>query len=383
MTQNIGYDAMSRLTSVFSSAANEALQYDVNGNRISQVLNGASATIATSATSNQVLSLSGAANTTYGYDAKGNMTTVSGTTTFAYDAFNRLSSAGTATYYVGAEGQRLRKTISGANTYFAPDISGPLMAENPGSGWNDYVWLNGRLIGRIVSGQLQAIHDDQVGRPEVITDPGQSIVWRARNYAFDRTVTVANVVPLNLGFPGQYYDAESGLWSNGFRDYSPSLGRYIESDPIGLGGGINTYAYVGSSPLSATDLLGLAAALSKCGTAAWIQQAVGSGDDPWSYLNNARRNGRDVGDSNLVAAERYFDGYNGNYNTVLLSLDTALKYVREIAPVTTRIFGKNGSPASDGPMINYYGQLGIDDAGSGKPPGSTPLDLATNCSCGS
>lgn len=51
---------------------------------------------------------------------------------------------------------------------------------------------------------------------------------------------------------------ESGLNYNYFRDYDPSLGRYIESDPIGLKGGLNTFGYVGGSPLIFADLLGLA-----------------------------------------------------------------------------------------------------------------------------
>jgi len=57
----------------------------------------------------------------------------------------------------------------------------------------------------------------------------------------------------NLRFPGQLYDPTSQLSYNYYRDYNPRTGRYIESDPIGLGGGINTYGYVGGNPLWWTD----------------------------------------------------------------------------------------------------------------------------------
>lgn len=253
LTQTFEYDPVSRLTSVTSTADNQSFQYDASGNRTLHVLNGTSTSYGVAATSNRLAS---AGSQTFGYDANGNTTTVGGTPQYHYDVFNRMDSAGGMNYYVNPEGQRLRKAGSLGTTYFAPDKSGPLLAEYASGGWIDYVWLNGRLIGRVAGGQAYAVHTDQVGRPEAVTDASKSVVWWAQNFAFDRKVVTSGIT-LNLGFPGQYYDSEAHLWNNGFRDFSAETGRYIESDPLGILGGINTYAYALDNPLFNTDPLGL------------------------------------------------------------------------------------------------------------------------------
>jgi RHS repeat-associated protein len=73
---------------------------------------------------------------------------------------------------------------------------------------------------------------------------------------YDETVS-GRLFGYNLRFPGQYFDVETGKHYNYFRDYDPSIGRYVESDPIGMWAGWNTYAYVTNSPVGRYDSFGL------------------------------------------------------------------------------------------------------------------------------
>ncbi len=110
------------------------------------------------------------------------------------------------------------------------------------------------------------LHGDHLGTPRVATNEGNVVVWRNLPTSEPFGMALPEEDPdgdgratvINLRFPGQYFDRETELHYNYFRDhYFPELGRYGQSDPIGLAGGINTYGYVGGSPVSFVDPLGL------------------------------------------------------------------------------------------------------------------------------
>jgi len=263
LTQHYTYDALSRLTNVSASGANQGFAWDANSNRSSHAWNNATDHYTTQATSNRLLAITGPRSANYAYDGNGN--TVSGEgASYTYSPFNRLTSASrsgvTTTYAINALGQRVHKrTGNGAHHWFGYSAGGQLLSEYKGS-WSHYVWLGNTPVARIRDNQLLLIHTDHLGRPEVVTNSAKTAVWRASNYAFDRKVTLDTIGGLNLGFPGQYHDAETGLWYNLNRTYNPRTGRYLESDPIGLRGGTNTYGYVGGNPVSNVDPSGLQAA---------------------------------------------------------------------------------------------------------------------------
>jgi RHS repeat-associated protein len=111
--------------------------------------------------------------------------------------------------------------------------------------------------------QLHFIHVDHLNTPRLVANAQQQTVWRwdqqepFGNNPADQNPSGLGAFDLPLRLPGQYFDKETNLHYNYFRDYDPSIGRYVESDPIGLRGGINGYGYVALNPLSFSDVRGL------------------------------------------------------------------------------------------------------------------------------
>ncbi|WP_305070633.1 MULTISPECIES: RHS repeat domain-containing protein [unclassified Myxococcus] len=206
---------------------------------------------------------------------------------YEYDAQGRLarkhvdqdSAEGTATwtYEWNALGQ-LRGVVrpDGERWSYDYDAMGRRVAKHGPRGTHRYVWDDARLLHEVTPSQQRvtflthpeqatpllraddtatfyALHDALGSTSEWVTEDG-SLAWSARRGSWGEPLEETfDGAP---GFPGQSYDAESGLYYNFARYYDPVLGRYISPDPIGVLGGFNDYAYV-PSPVEWMDVLGL------------------------------------------------------------------------------------------------------------------------------
>lgn len=122
-----------------------------------------------------------------------------------------------------------------------------------------------QVVVAVPTGSAKAyfIHTDQLNTPRSITDGSGTEVWRWDSDPFGKDAPNEQPVgqakfTFDQRLPGQQFDRETNLHYNHFRDYDPQLGRYVQSDPIGLKGGVNTYGYVLANPVSYKDPLGLA-----------------------------------------------------------------------------------------------------------------------------
>jgi RHS repeat-associated protein len=155
--------------------------------------------------------------------------------------------------------------LTGFVTHYVYDASGQLIAEMDGAtgaAIREYIWLGGLPVGyvdRLGAGgasRLFFVHADHLARPQKISDSARTVVWDGVFAPFGEIHAVSGSIVNILMFPGQVYDPETGLSQNWRRDYDSNIGRYMQSDPIGLEGGFNTYAYANANPVTITDPTG-------------------------------------------------------------------------------------------------------------------------------
>ena len=100
------------------------------------------------------------------------------------------------------------------------------------------------------------MHTDHLGTPRLGTDPNGSITWRYDSDAFGRAA-ISGTAEVRLRLPGQIDYNLGGIYYNYHRDYDSNTGRYLQSDPVGLVAGLNTYEYALGNPLRFYDPSGL------------------------------------------------------------------------------------------------------------------------------
>jgi RHS repeat-associated protein len=277
LTETRTYDLQGRLTSQnLGSVLNQTYSYDANGN-LTTVPSG---TYGYDVLDRLVQTSLSTQNNNYTYEGNGDILNASFSVIpsgirndrYTYTSFGQLASYSkdnvlTASYIYNAQHQRTRKSVGGTTVYHY-DLAGNLIQETDSMGTvlRSYVWLNQTPIVQIDNAtpeRITYLQVDHLNTPRWGTNSTGTLVWKWEGESYGQSFPVEDVdqdgtlVTVNLRFPGQYFDAESGLFYNWNRYYDPRMGRYITSDPIGLKSGLNTYTYVTNNPVSGIDPYGL------------------------------------------------------------------------------------------------------------------------------
>jgi RHS repeat-associated protein len=242
--------------------------YDDNGNRTQSYGPLGPLSVAIQPGSNRVASIGGTPAST---DLTGNLTQMPGLT-LVFDDWNHLRRASQGafqtSYGFDGLGERVSKSktnlitsVTAPKVWFHHDPKGRLLSIFEGQNGTghyvaEFVYLGDRPVGMEVNHVLYRIETDIRAQPIRVLDPAGTVVWSYENAelfgASDPTETTVNGQPfvLDLRLPDQYFDAESGLVHDGERDFSPTLGRYLQADPEGLANGTNPYLLSNNDPLA-------------------------------------------------------------------------------------------------------------------------------------
>ncbi|CAI8951882.1 Sugar-binding protein [Pseudomonas sp. IT-P253] len=281
---NYSYDALDRLTEEANVSYQQTFTYDAVGNRNSKTLtplasekgqDSAVTTYQYGDNNNRLIEIDGRLVST---DVAGNLIKNKANREFSYDEQKRLSTVKIdgvvlAQFRYNALGQRTQKITPQGVTTFLYGLGGELLGETQFDSHGMkltsqfYFWLDGMPLGGVnvnydttgalARSDLFYLHSDHLNTPSIATNAARDMVWEWKSDAFG-VGKASGSLNLNLRFPGQYYDVETELHYNYFRDYDPNTGRYVQSDPIGLRGGLNTYGYVYGNPINFIDPYGLA-----------------------------------------------------------------------------------------------------------------------------
>lgn len=282
--QSFTYDGLDRLVGFTNSTGTQNYAYDANGNRTQLSIGATTYANTISPTSNRLMTTTGPYPAkSNNFDAAGSLYN-DGTISYSYSDRGRLQSSLNAgistTYLYNGLDQRVVKTgaaVATGTNYYAYDEEGRLLGEYDSSGamLQETVYLGSMpvsVLKRIVAEPPPAlatavyyVYSDHIDAPRIIIDSAtNAIVWNWVNtdpFAVAQPIenpSAATAFSYNLRFSGQISDSETNNHYNYFRDYDPSVGRYIESDPIGLlGRSFSTYVYVNNRPLRFIDPLGL------------------------------------------------------------------------------------------------------------------------------
>ncbi len=270
-TETYSYDPLYRLTGVMDGTSTvQAFTYNATGDRLSKTGSGLSTGIYSYTAGTHRLNAVG--NAARALDANGNTTAnMAGGQTFGfgYNDRNRMTvvqanGQTVGTYVYNVIGERISKeTTSPSNAIerFAYGIGSQLIGEY-GANNRDYVWADDLQIAIADTANsistVAYVHADPLNTSRAVTADNGTVIWQwpYLGNAFGELAPTGTYT-LNLRFPGQYNDLEALLSYNLQRTFDPSVGRYLQSDPLGLLAGTSTYSYVTGNPLLYTDLLGL------------------------------------------------------------------------------------------------------------------------------
>lgn len=276
-THTYKYDLKGQLLQeIVSGAYTHTFKYDDNGNRTSFTSSGSgnpypmtSASYTYKATSNRYATMThNNAAQTFSYNATGELNLPNLLGTASYDYQGRRSSEGATPdgkftsqkIEYNHKNERILTARNAEYRQYIYDEAGHLLGEYDvnDKALVEYVWLGDKPVAAVYPTRTVYLLTDDKNTPyRGIDSANNAKVWVRNSDAFGVAKPTVETVEMNLRFPGQIYDKATGLHYNLNRYYNPSLGRYMEADPIGLEGGWNPYAYAMNDPVNNTDASGL------------------------------------------------------------------------------------------------------------------------------